>query len=489
MAMKHKKTILFTGGRIFLSEDRIIEGSLFVEGERIGDCVAGVPSRVEVEQVDLEGKLLIPGFIDSHTHLFQEGIEMTRPDLSGATSRDALFEMLREAVRNFGKGELIVASDFDESPWREARLPTRRELDRITSENPLIVRRICGHIAVANSAALERISDEWGGVDRETGVMKEDVPLNLSRIFPPDAGGVREGLKEAVRKAHSLGITSIHEVANLANVHFFEELAEAGDLELNVRIYIPVDDIGGVKRPAEAFNRTSFGGIKLFADGSIGARTAASSFEYLDTPGNRGLLTYGQDEIEGSMHEAEEAGIQLMIHAIGDAAIRQLLNAAEKQIEPGNPQRHRIEHCELIDPSDIQRLEELKMVVSMQPNFIKLWSQPGGMYERVLGERYRMNNPAGQMKRMGIEVAFGSDTMPLSPLLGIEGVVTAPFECQRMALEEAIVCYTKHSAKAGFSFSGEGEIKKGKEANLVVFDPDAMKICKTFYRGRCVFGD
>ena len=487
--MKNEKRKLFTGGRIFLAEDKVVHGSLLIDGERIADFFEEVPSHIEAEHIDLNGKLLIPGFIDSHTHLFQEGVETTRPDLSGVTSKEELLQLLRETMKEYRKGDVVIASDYDESSWQDRVLPSKKELDRIAGENPLIVRRICGHMAIANSLALKRISQEWGRVDRETGIMKEDVPLNLSRIFPPDVEVVREGLKSAVRKANSLGITSIHEITKLAHVTFFEELAKQGGLTLNVRFYIPAEDLGGIRKPDMGFDKTVFGGIKLFADGSIGARTAANTFEYRDTPGNAGLLIYKNDELRTYTGIAEAQGIQLAIHAIGNLAIKQVLNAYGEHVRSGNPNRHRIEHAELIDEDDMERMKQLGIIASMQPNFIKLWSQPGGMYENVLGDRCRTNNPVGQMKRMGISVAFGSDTMPLSPLLGIKGAVSAPFDCQRMSREEAIACYSKYSAIAGFSFKSEGEIRKGKEANLVVLDPEEMNVCKTFYRGKCVFGD
>jgi predicted amidohydrolase YtcJ len=481
------KRILLTNGRILLPENRIIEGCLLVDGEQIAEVVTGAADGIDAERIDIENKLLIPGFIDAHTHLFQEGVETTRPDVSAAKSRTELLEMVREAAREYEKGEVIIASDFDESLWGDSTWPCREELDTVAGRNPLIVRRICGHIAIGNTLALEHISDEWSGVDRETGIMKEDVPLNLSRIFPPDVEKVRSGLKVVVNQANSLGITSIHEITKLGNVRFFEELAVAGGLTLNTRFYIRHIDLDGIREPDGGFGKTTFGGIKLFADGSIGARTAANTFEYSDTPGNQGTLIHGDDDLRSFVQRAEERGIQLAIHAIGDLAIGQVLDVYEQCVHPGNPLRHRIEHAELIDENDIERVARLGIVISAQPNFIKLWSQPQGMYEKVLGDHYPLNNPLGRMERRGITVAFGSDTMPLSPLLGIEGTVTAPFADQQMNLEKAILCYTRNSAQAGFSLKHEGEIAKGKEANLVVLDPEEMLICKTFYRGRCVF--
>ena len=176
-----------------------------------------------------------------------------------------------------------------------------------------------------------------------------------------------------------------------------------------------------------------------------------------------------------------------MIHAIGNKAIKVVLNAYEKYLKDKNPLRHRMEHCELIDSNEIERMRKLEIIASMQPNFIYLWSQPGGMYEQAFGNRFKTNNPVALLKKKGITVAFGSDSMPLSPLLGIEGTVTAPFECQRMVMKEAIMCYTMNSAFAGFSLKKEGEIKNGKEANLVVLDREVRKIYLTFYKGRCVY--
>ncbi|TET23087.1 MAG: amidohydrolase, partial [Candidatus Cloacimonadota bacterium] len=422
----------------------------------------------------------------SHTHLLQEGLNMTRPALSNAKSPEELLEMVRSAVKQYDRGKVIIASDFDESRWKENQIPEKETLDSVAPTHPLIIRRICGHIAVANTEALKRIPDTWKGVDRKTGIMKEDVPLNLSRIFPPDENKVREGLKKAIKKANSLGITSIHEIVKLQSAKFYEELSD-DELTLNVQLYIPVNDLGGVRQPNFQFTRIRFGGVKIFADGSIGARTAANTFAYRDDPDNKGKLMYSEQTLEKFVKDAEESGIQLMIHAIGNRAIRQVLDAFCKYVKKGNPCRHRIEHCELIDECDIRQIEKLGIVVSMQPNFIFLWSQHGGMYERVLGKRYRTNNPVALLKNRDIIVAFGSDSMPLSPLLGIEGTVNAPFDCQRMRMEEAIACYTKNSAIAGFSFDNEGEIKEGKDANFVVFDQESKKVCQTFYRGCCVF--
>ncbi len=485
--MYNEKKFILSNGKIFLSEEEIVQGNLLIEGEKIKEVYTGRRDDADIENIDLGGRMVIPGFIDAHTHLLQKGIGMMRPDLSCAKNPDEVLEIVREATKEYAKGDVIIASDFDESKWENKSIFHRKDLDKISPDNPVVIRRICGHIAVANSIALERITKEWMGVDRETGIMKEDVPLNISKIFPPDEQEVREGLKRAVKYANSLGITSIHEIRKSGDVRFYEELAEKGELTLNVRLYIPVNDLGGVKKPDIKFKKTVFGGVKIFADGSIGARTAANTFFYKDSPGNSGMLIFKEKELERFIKDAEDSGIQLIIHAIGNSAIKKVLDVYEKEIMVNNPLRHRIEHCELIDESDVERMRKLGIVASMQPNFICQWSRPGGMYEYALGERFKTNNPVALLKKRGITVAFGSDSMPLSPLFGIEGTINALFECQRMILEEAVACYTKNSAFAGFSLNREGEIREGKEANFVILDWRNEKIYLTFYKGRCVY--
>lgn len=484
--MSEENKIQLVNGKIFLSEKKIVRGTILFSGERIVDVTTETKTRGGFEVIDLEERWVVPGFIDSHTHLLQGGIEMMRPDLSNTNNLEEASEVILDALSSYEKGDMVIASNFDESKWERKEKPDRKFLDRVSPENPLIMRRICGHIAVANSLALEMIPDTRTGVDRETGVLKEDVPLNINKIFPPKKDVVREGLRKVIRRANKLGITSIHEVIKLKHIDFYEEL-NMDELTLNVRLYVPVDDLGGVRIPEREFRNTEFGGAKIFADGSIGARTAANTFFYSDDPMNKGLLLCTPEELDSYVTDAEEKGIQLMIHAIGNDAINKVLNAFRKNIKEKNRLRHKIEHVELLDLEDIDIILDCGVVASMQPNFIGLWSQPGGMYDRVFGKRFEINNPIGLMKSKGVIVAFGSDSMPLSPLFGIEGVVNAPFKCQTITFEEAIGCYTKNSAFAGFSDKKEGEITKGDQANVVVLSKDRKSIYRTFFKGRCVY--
>jgi len=474
-------------GEVFLPDKRIVRRNILIDGETIKEVYFGSKKYEDVETTSIEGKMVVPGFIDSHTHLLQKGIAMMRPSLASAVSPEDALEILRQSLNNYENGQVVIVSDFDESGWQNKKIPEKKVLDRIAPANPLVIRRICGHLAVANTLALEKIPGKWGGVDRKTGVMKEDVPLNMSKIFPASRREMTEGFKGAVKLANSLGVTSVNEIAESEHLDYYEQLGNTGKMTLNVRLYISAPDISYVAKPRFDFRETIFGGIKIFADGSIGARTAANTFFYKDSPRNKGIVILTKDEISSVLRKANEAGMQLIIHAIGNRAIKGIIDVFENRISNGNPLRHRIEHCELVDEEDISRLVELGVVLSMQPNFIYRWSEAGGMYEKALGERYRLNNPIAILVKAGITVAFGSDCMPLSPLIGIEGTTQAPFDCQRLGLEDSIYCYTHNSAYAGFSLGTEGEIKTGKEANLVVLDRALKSIFSVYYKGRCVF--
>ncbi len=485
--MQDSNRFQLIGGEVFLPDKRIIRRNILVDGEIIKEIYTGSNKYNNVQTVDVEGKMIVPGFIDSHTHLLQKGIEIMRPNLDSAESAEDVLEILRQALKNYEKGEVLIASNFDESSWTTKKIPERKALDGIAPNNPVVIRRICGHLAVANTLALREISSEWNGVNRRTGIMKEDVPLNISKIFSPSEMEIREGLSKAVELANSLGITSINEIAKQDHLAYYEQLGDKGGMTLNIRLYIVVSDISYVKKTGFDFGTSFFGGIKIFADGSIGARTAANSFSYKDDPSNRGILILTKDDLSEIVKKSNDDGIQIVIHAIGNRAIREVIGVFEEQVGNCSLLRHRIEHCELIDEKDVSKLKKLGVIASMQPNFIYLWSQSGGMYEEALGKRYETNNPISLLLKNGITVAFGSDCMPLSPLIGIEGVVKAPFDCQRLTLEDSIYCYTHNSAYAGFSLDREGEIKEGKEANLVVLDRIAENIFSVYFKGRRVF--
>jgi len=474
-------SLILRGKVITMEEDGWVEAVL-IERERI----AGVGSfeklrertRGEPKILDLRGRTILPGFIDSHTHLIGMGLEEIRLDLSGTDSLLDAMEMVSERVKASPPEEIIIGVNWDESRWREGRAPTREELNRVAPKNPLVLRRICGHQAVANVKALALIGRGWKRVDRERGILLEDVCLNLDDIFPPSRDQLLSALRSAIGRAHREGVTSVQDMAKPSHLWAYQRLRQRG--ELKIRAYINLPFAQG-KRLSNSGLETGFGdelirlgGLKTFADGSIGAKTAALFTPYRGGK-TKGLLLHSQKSITEMVRRGEDGGHQLLIHAIGDRAIHQVLKAYEKSITDSNPLRHRIEHFELAREEDMEEARRLGILLSMQPNFIGNWSKPGGMYEDHL-PRWRENNQFGLIKEKGLRIALGSDCMPLSPLYGLRSVIDAPFPQQRIKVEDALRMYTLEPAYFSFEEGIKGSIKEGKLADLVVLSQDIFGV-------------
>ncbi|HLG30636.1 MAG TPA: amidohydrolase family protein, partial [Candidatus Brocadiales bacterium] len=221
------------------------------------------------------------------------------------------------------------------------------------------------------------------------------------------------------------------------------------------------------------------GSVKIFADGSLGARTAALMEPYADDEGNTGTLLWSQQELDDIVMSIHSTGHQVAIHAVGDRAIASALDAIEKAIKanPSPDHRHRIEHCELVDNKLISRIRDSNIIVSAQPNFIGQWGNRDGLYEKRLGkERWQMMNPLAQFKRKGVPMAFGSDGMPFGPMYGIWSCVNHPVIESCLSPDDAIYCYTYGGAYASFDETKKGTIEVGKLADIVVLSDDITNI-------------
>ena len=442
--------------------------------------------------------MLLPAFTDAHSHLYAYGIDRNRPSLEGFSSlRDAL-----EYIKGFvseRESDLYVFVDFDQSRWKEGRLPSRAELDHVVPNRPVILRRVCGHVAVGNRKALELLPEGIDGVDRETGLMVENVPLNLNRYFPPDEKEIEEGILRGQKEYVKLGVASVHEFGNPRTFRVYRKLEKEGKLKLRVyhsfyREYL--------RALAEAGLSTGFGstflrigGIKAFADGSVGARTAAFFEPYVGIS-TSGILLLNSDEIEELVRDAESAGFQVIVHAIGDRAIGEVIEGFRRAISPGNPLRHRIEHFEFPLDKSIGAARELRIYLSVQPNFVVRWGRGRGMYENFLGkERWMRNNPFRTLCESGLKVAFGSDSMPPSPFLGLRGAVSHPVESERLELERAISLYTEGGVLFSFDEKVKGRLSEGYLADLLVLkgkpdsDPEDLKVTDLYIGGKKVEGE
>ena len=481
---------LINGNMVTVDESGPRAEAVLISGERIVKVGSTEEIRGELPEkattVDLKGRTVVPGFIDSHTHFVSWGLGLSRLDLREAATVSEALDMTKKRVKGSEKGEVIIGEGWDQSKWEESRYPEREELDKVAPRNPVILRRVCGHLAVANSEALNLIPSYISGIDWETGTLLGDPALNLNRLFPPSSGEILEAVKLAMKEAHKLGVTSIHDIVTPQYLRAYQELQKRG--ELNLRVYACfyeeyLDSLLGVGlRTGFGDGLLKFGGLKVFADGSLGARSAALSSPYQNSD-EVGVLTHSDQELKSVMERAAGAGVQVLVHAIGDRAIGQVLSGYEKifagsrrGVPTRNNLRHRIEHVELPTPQQLRNMRELGIIAAMQPNFLGEWGQAGGMYEELLGEdRWRRNNPLREVADLDIPIAFGSDSMPFSPLYGIHWAVNHPIEEQRLTAEEAIRFYTLGSAHASFEEELKGSIQEGKFADLVVLSQDVTK--------------
>lgn len=451
----------------------------------------------ETKVFPLEGRFLLPGFFDGHVHFLKVGLDRTFfVDLSPARSLGEALELLRTRAEA-RPGEWVVGRGWDESRWPERRYLERSDLDRAVPRQPCCAVRVDGHMMAANTLALARcVRPEGQFVDRERGHLWEDAVTEVLSLVRPERETLVEAAAEASRYAATLGITSVTDMASPQDFATYQVAERRGLLRTRIFTYLPAETLSqlatlGISRGFGSIVLRIVG-IKAFVDGSIGAKTAAVLEPYRGEMG-RGRVLLGRGELARLWRKAMEAGLQMAIHAIGDRAIEEVL-AAARLAGVGFHDRHRIEHLELPTPAQLERLKDLGLVASMQPNFLQ-WSGPGGMYEDRLGPaRDARIDPHRWVLERGIPLAFGSDGMPMGPLCGIRLALDPPHPLQKVTVEEALLAYTKGAAYAAFAEDEVGEIAQGKWADLVVLSADPyqtpwekIQVEATFLAGELVF--
>ncbi len=451
--------------------------------QRVG---SGEPPAAE-RVVDLPGTTIVPGFIDAHVHLTGTGVAIANEDVADARS---CAELLAIASRRAsGRGGLAYLRGFDETRWDDRRLPTLGELDAVSSE-PLVIRRADGHIALANSAAIEAADvGELPGAERGpdgalTGRVTQAANDRLGRwaAMSLSEGEIQDLQLRAASLAAARGITCVHEMS-MPHDDGIRDL----EVFLAHRARLPVDAIPIVATmdiPQAIDLRLGAIGGDLPADGSIGARTAALSSPYADGDGD-GALYHSDDELAEFFHGAHLAGLQVGVHAIGDRAIEQVLTAWERVYgsldsrgrRHFRARRHRVEHFEMPTPEQIERAAMLGLAISVQPAFDALWGHPGGLYETSLGwERAEPMNPFRAMLDRGIELGAGSDTpvTPLDPMGWVDAFERHHSPLQRLTRLEAIRVCTIGSARLAHLEDKKGALEPGMHADFAAFEADPM---------------
>ncbi|MDQ3778964.1 MAG: amidohydrolase [Chloroflexota bacterium] len=524
--------VFLNGPIITVDPDQPTAEGVAILGNRISRVGDAAAIRDEIGPsttvIDLGGRALLPGFNDNHTHPMAFGQALTTIDArpAAAATLSAVQGLFRQAAAENGDGAWLIGRGYDDTRLDIQRHPTRFELDAVTGGQPALLVRTCGHLAVANSAALTLAGitrdspDPSGGqFDRDadgelTGLLRETARTAIERHAPvPTRSEIKDHLRAAGARFLQQGITSAGEAAIRTSDELaaYQELAADGELPMRVFTMMLIDDTLDAMeslglRTGFGNERLRIGPAKLFQDGSGGGRTAAMSVDYHNDPGNRGITIYEQAELNEKFTRAHKAGFQLSAHAIGDRAITMILDAYETALdaEPRPDHRARIEHCGICTPEILDRMARRGIIAVPQPSFIY---ELGDSYiKNFTEEQLTLAYPGRAWFDRGI-VAAGSSDVPVvdcNPLVNLRSAVTRlTLDGQRMGpaqgvtIDEAIQMFTHNGAYASFEEQIKGTITAGKLADLVVLDRDprtipaedlpSLKIDVTVSDGQIVF--
>ena len=449
---------------------------------------------------------IFPGFVDAHVHLQAGGLDLYRVDLRGLGSRDHFMMRVLDRARTVAPGSWILGGGWDEHGWG-GTLPTRGWLDAVAPDHPVFLLRTDLHVGVANSLALKRAGvdastpdPERGTLDRDpasgelTGILRERALELVSAAVPPPSTGERESALRAAA-AHALrhGVTQVHDMGALqsseeswASLEALRRLHAAGELPIRVSAAVPLEDrrrlAAWVAEVGGGDARLSWGSVKAFVDGSLGASTAWFHADYAHRPGHRGGPITDLVELETGLREAVALGLQPIVHAIGDAATTWLV---DRFLEIGREQggrdlRLRMEHAQHLTRETIALLGASGIIASVQPAHLTAdgpWAE-----ERIGPERQAGAFPFRSLLEAGVGLAFGSDwtVAPLDPRAALQAAVTRSFATsegpaswvpsERIGLGEALRSHTLEAARAAFMETETGSLQPGKRADLAVTD-------------------
>ncbi len=521
---KPKADVIFTHGNVYTG---IVDPTSMVAGKRAeaiavrGDRILAVGTRDEVLKtkgadtkiIDLGGRFVMPGFNDAHMHLAHAGQEKLSVNLVGAKTLDEFRERIRAKVETARPGEWIVGAGWDETLWPVKAVPTRWDLDEVSSGHPVYMDRVDGHIGVANTRALQLASitvasrePAGGKIDRDeagtpNGILRETAREAVRAVIPkPTHEQRRQAIELALADLASHGITSAQDNSSWEDFQIYEELEKEGKLTARISEWLPFDDsIEGLNRKrsshAASDDMLHTGMLKGFMDGSLGSKTAALLEPYSDDPKNSGLPQYEAGKLNPMAKERVLAGYQLGFHAIGDKGVQLALDAfaeAEKAAKEnkvkgaggGSDYRFRIEHAQVTTPQQILRFKELRVIASMQPSHLLTdmnWA------ESRLGPKRAAHSYAwDEFLKHGVVLAFGTDypVEPVTPFRGLYAAVSRQSENgkksyypeQKISIEQAITAYTTGSAFAEFAEKQKGKLEPGMLADLVVLDRDVTSV-------------
>lgn len=524
--------IIYSNGRIWIGQDSA-EPADFAEAMALeGNRVQAIGSAAEIAAlagpetvtVDLGGKLVVPGFIDNHTHFLLSGLAMQRINLRDADTPEEFSRRIAEQAKK-QPGEWIIEGNWDHELWG-GELPTREWIDAATPDTPVFVLRLDRHMALANSKALELaglddsvVAPEGGAIIRDdsgriTGLFK-DAAMDLVEavIPPPGEAQLDQALQAATDLALSYGVTQVHDMGEWGHLQVYQRAKDSGNLRLRINEYSLIAHAPELATYIAEHGRGDdwlrWGGVKGFVDGSLGSTTAWFHEAYSDAPDTSGMTMTDLEQLREQMLAADAAGLQLAIHAIGDRANDWLLDAFAGVIESHGTgdRRFRIEHAQHLTADAITRFAPLGVVPSMQPYHAiddGRWAE-----KRIGAERIKTTYAFRSLLDANATLTFGSDwaVAPINPLQGIDAAVTRRtidglrpdgwVPEQKISVLQAVQAYTRNNAYAGFQEDRLGRIAPGFLADFVVLsdniftiDPQRLaevQVLRTVVDGREVF--
>lgn len=510
---------------------RSFEAMAFSDGEVVGvanDANALMGQHPDARYVDGHGNILLPGLIDSHGHLLELGFTRTEIDLRHTTSLTEILDLVSDYGRRYPDARWIRGRGWNHERWTDKLFPSAADLDAVVADRPVWLERIDSHAGWANSEAMriagiaKEVPDPEGGRIRRNsagdadGIFIDNAMILVRRAIPGrTAFEQEEALANALEMISAVGVTAVHDAASTPEmIRLYEKMAKSHQLTARINAMLlynekAITDYAGYSGPEPAFLRVS--SVKLFADGALGSRGAALIESYEDDPGNRGILFYDQATLNHRVKYAADFGFQVNIHAIGDRANRQVLNAFQELRRTADKplHRHRIEHAQIVADEDVHRFADLALIASVQPvHMASDWR----MAEQRLGRRrlhesYKWHS----FLEIGVPIAAGSDFPVESPdpFLGLYTAITRKDtdnkpengwyfgEC--LSRIEALQAFTVNAAYASGREQLIGSLEPGKKADFILVDTDYFtapvneipktKVKQTWVDGRQVYND
>ncbi|MBV6446215.1 MAG: amidohydrolase [Ignavibacteriales bacterium] len=507
------KQVFYHNGVIYTGnpQQKYVE-SVLTEGNLIVFAGSEAEARKKLQpgyqEINLKGALMLPGLSDDHVHFVSGGESLAGLNLRGATSTTEFTQLLQQFISGKEKGSWITGGDWDHESWEKKDLPTKEMIDDVSPDNPVLIHRFDGHIALANSVALRMagitsatVSPPGGEIvkDKKTGEptgILIDNAIDLVSALIPDASlkEKEEWLNLALEEAAKLGLTMVHDITYRDDLRLYQKYEKEGRLTCRIYTRMPVADFKYLAalgiQSGFGSDMLKIGSLKAFSDGSLGAASAWFFDPYVTDPNWYGLPSdiVSNDSLRSWCLQADAAGLQISVHAIGDRANSYMLDVAE-EINAKNPprdRRFRIEHAQHLRTEDIARFKKLNVVASMQP--VHLVDDGNWAHKRIGEDRISSSYRFADLLAAGVHIGFGSDwwVASLNPFRGIYAAVTRRtldgknpngwIPEQKISVEQAVVAYTLGNAYAAFMEDKLGTIDPNKYADFTIIDRNIFEI-------------